>query len=224
VVPKAPESPPDLDIHRVTRDVVAYTAMIETVAAAVLFLAFLPSMGTADAAWHGIFHAVSAFCNAGFSTFSDSLEGWTTHRLVLWPVMPLVVLGGIGFLTFEERDAQRRTFRTEDRFRLSLRTRTALAGTAFLLLAGWGLLAAFEWHGVLAAGAVASPGCHLRDVPSGAVPGTSEAARCSRPPASTLGRPPRGGSPGKPRQPARFRLFLRKSIMIYWPRVRVLVK
>lgn len=149
VVPRMPGSAPDVDARRLTRDIVLFTLVFEAVGAVILFLAFRPHFPTTEAVWHAVFQAVSAFCNAGFSTFSDSLEGWAEARMVLWPIMILIVLGGIGFLTLEELNARRRTRDTEDRFRLSLHSRIVLWSTAGLLLGGWLLYAALEWGGVL---------------------------------------------------------------------------
>jgi trk system potassium uptake protein len=149
VVPQMPGSAPDVDAGRLTRDIVLFTLLLEAAGAFILFFAFLPHFSAGDAAWHAIFQAVSAFCNAGFSTFSDSLEGWSGARGVIWPVMVLIVLGGLGFLTMEELNARRRTRDTEHRFRLSLHSRIVLVATAGLLVGGWLLFALLEWQGVL---------------------------------------------------------------------------
>lgn len=147
-VPHMPGSAPTVDARRLTRDIVVFTLLFEAVGAAILFVPFLERFSPAEAAWHAIFQAVSAFCNAGFSTFSDSLEGWTGSGLVLWTTMSLIVLGGIGFLTLEELAARVRTRASENRFRLSLHTRIVLASTGLLLVGGWILYALLEWNGV----------------------------------------------------------------------------
>jgi trk system potassium uptake protein len=54
-------------------DVVRFTIIFEAVGAAVLFVLWLPRFEWREALWHAVFQSVSAFCNAGFSTFSDSL-------------------------------------------------------------------------------------------------------------------------------------------------------
>jgi trk system potassium uptake protein TrkH len=106
--------------------------------------------------WPSIFHAVSAFCNAGFSTFSDSLMGFQTNLPLLAVVMLLVVVGGIGFLTLEElslwwrsqperwSDAPRR------RFRLSTHSQLVLLTTAGLVVAGGVAFTLIEWRHALA--------------------------------------------------------------------------
>ncbi len=149
VVPHLPSSVPKVDARGLTRDIVLFTLLFEGVGAALLFVAFLPHFPVADALWHAIFQAVSAFCNAGFSSFSDSLEGWTGSSLVLWPVMGLIILGGIGFLTLEELNQLRRARGTEARFRLSLHARIVLVSTAVLLVGGAAGYLFLEAGGVL---------------------------------------------------------------------------
>jgi trk system potassium uptake protein len=149
VIPQMPSSAPEVDARRLTRDIVFFTLALEGIGALLLFVAFLPHFPAGEAAWHAIFQAVSAFCNAGFSTFSDSLEGWAAHSLVTWPVMILIVVGGIGFLTLEELNQSRRTRKSERRFRLSLHSRVVLASSGVLLVVGWLVYLGLEWGGVL---------------------------------------------------------------------------
>src|SRR5690606_550675 len=88
---------------------------------------------------------VSAFCNAGFSTFSDSLMGFAGAPALLGVVMALIVVGGIGFLVLEELYLLRKVRGQGQRFRLSVHSRLVLASTAVLILGGWVLFTAFEW-------------------------------------------------------------------------------
>ena len=134
---------PAVDFRRLQRHIVVFTLGIEAIAAVVLFLAWLPRFGAGEALWHAVFHAVSAFCNAGFSTFSDSLVGFSHAPVTLVTVMGLVVVGGLGFLALEETAAWWRSGRT---LRLSVHTRLVLAVTLTLLVTGWFLYGAFEWH------------------------------------------------------------------------------
>jgi len=119
-----------------------FYAVVEVVGIVVLTLAFwhagVPSFATA--AWTGTFHAVSAFNNAGFSTFTDSLTGYAGDYAVLGPVMLLVVIGGIGFPVVLE------LLRTRWKIRAwSIHTRLTLGTTAVLLVAGTVGFAVFEW-------------------------------------------------------------------------------
>ena len=93
----------DLNPHQIIRQVIAFTLLMEFIGTAVLFFGLSPaSTGAADALWKALFHAVSAFCNAGFSLFPDSLVGFRGSWLVNLTVCLLIVAGGIGFLVAAE--------------------------------------------------------------------------------------------------------------------------
>ena len=70
---------------------------IEIVGAIFLTLGFSNSMPMKKAIIYGIFHSVSAFCNAGFSLFSDSLVGYSSNKTIVFTIAILISLGGIGF-------------------------------------------------------------------------------------------------------------------------------
>ncbi len=138
------------------RDVLRFTFVIEAVGAAILWLLFLPDHGPGAAAWHAVFHAVSAFCNAGFSTFSTSLVGHATHPAVLLVVAALIVVGGLGFLTMSELRlsavAHRRLRLASGAIdlpprppRLSVHSRVVLATSGALIVAGAALYLLLEW-------------------------------------------------------------------------------
>ena len=143
------EVAPHVPAERLTRDVVLFTFGIELAGAVLLYALWAPEMGWGDALWPAVFHAVSAFCNAGFSTFSDSLIGFQRAPATLLVVALLLVAGGTGFLTLEEFALRRRALREGRLFRLSLHSRLALATTGVLLAAGWVLFGFFEWDGTL---------------------------------------------------------------------------
>ncbi|UVE15970.1 TrkH family potassium uptake protein [Pseudomonas sp. LS44] len=94
----------------------------------------------ADAAWSGLFHAVSAFNNAGFSIYPDSLMRYAADAWILLPVMVAIIIGGIGFPVLYDLRS-----RFNDPRRWSLHTKLTLAGTAILLLGGFFTLLLFEW-------------------------------------------------------------------------------
>ena len=127
------------------RDVILFTAGAELLVFLALFALWWPRFGAASAAWHALFHSVSAFCNAGFSTFSDSLVGFQHDPLTLGVIMGGVVVGGIGFLTLEELRLYVRGLRKRRQFRLSLHTRLVLSATLVAIVAGVALLGPLEW-------------------------------------------------------------------------------
>lgn len=150
VTATAADVSPNVTFRNLVRDIVAFTLIIEALGALVLFVAWLPSFGPADAARHAVFHAVSAFCNAGFSTFSDSLVSLRTSTRTLAPIMVLVVLGGLGFVALEELKLWWRKRVSDDRIRLSLHSRLVFATTVALLAGGWLAYAVLEWRHSLA--------------------------------------------------------------------------
>ena len=139
---------PDVDMSLLGRDVVRFTLGFEAVGALLLYMLWVPDFGWVGAAWPAIFHSISAFCNAGFSTFSDSLIGAQRDPGILLTIAGLVIAGGLGFLTLEEF-AQWRRAASRRRFRLSVHSKLVLVTTAVLVVGGWLAFAVFEWRGVL---------------------------------------------------------------------------
>lgn len=136
---------PQIDYRHLVRDIVLFTFGLELIGAVLLYGLWIPRMGWTGAAWPALFHSISAFCNAGFSTFSDSLTSFQREPLVQTVVMALIVVGGIGFLTLEELHLLHKARRDQLRFRLSLHSRIVLVTTGVLLVVGWLLFTIFEW-------------------------------------------------------------------------------
>jgi len=113
--------------------------------ALILTLRFWPEYGLAKAVRWGVFHAVSAFCNAGFDIFGcitpgASLMEFQSDPVVLLTLGALVVVGGLGFLVWQEV-AEKRKFRD-----FSVYTKLVLLTTLGLLLTGWASTALLEWN------------------------------------------------------------------------------
>lgn len=138
------------DPRRLVFDVVRFTFFIEAFGALVLYVLWLPTFGPIDAVWPAIFHSVSAFCNAGFSTFTLSLIEYQTSPGILIVIAILIIAGGIGFLTMEEFYLRYYAGKRNQVFKVSLHSRIVLVTTAVLLVAGWVLFALFEWEETLA--------------------------------------------------------------------------
>jgi Trk-type K+ transport system membrane component len=122
--------------------VLAMMVGFELVVAAVLTVRFRTtydhSFGTA--LWHGVFHAVSAFNNAGTTLYSDSFIGFVGDPWICGTVAVAVVLGGLGFPVMLELYREWRKPRY-----WSIHTRLTVWGSAILLLVGIGAVTAFEW-------------------------------------------------------------------------------
>lgn len=101
------------DLEHSIRYIVTMTFVIELVGAALLFLRFEPALGDARlAASYALFMSVSAYCNAGFSLWSDSLTSFSSDWYVMSVIMALITFGGLGFTVVAalvERDNLRRT-------------------------------------------------------------------------------------------------------------------
>lgn len=131
-------------VVRLQKTVLAGSFGVEAVGAAVLTLRFWPEYGFGRALSWGVFHAVSAFCNAGFDIFGSlapgtSLEAFQSDPVVLLTLGALVIMGGLGFLVWEEI-AEKKRFR-----KFSVYTRLVLITTLGLLLLGWALICVLEW-------------------------------------------------------------------------------
>ena len=132
-------------VVRLQRTVIFGSLSVEALGAAILAAYFTPRFGFGKALWLGVFHSVSAFCNAGFDVFGflepgASLMTFQDDPLVLLTLGALVVIGGLGFLVWEEL-AERKPLR-----RMSVYTRLVLSTTGALLLAGWVLTCLLEWN------------------------------------------------------------------------------
>jgi trk system potassium uptake protein TrkH len=123
------------------RAVFLLTFGIEVVGMIALWVQWRPVLGNVEAIWPSVFHAISAFCNAGFSTFSDSLTAWRTSPPVLLTIGGLIVVGGLGFVVLE--DIRGRWRRPPVR-RLSTHSRVTLGATAVLLAGGTLVFLLFE--------------------------------------------------------------------------------
>ena len=112
------------------------TLVIEAIGTVLLSLAFVPRLGLVEGIYSAFFHAISAFCNAGFSLYPDSLIAFRDDPLVNLTIMALIILGGIGFLVIRELRQILSTPKTQKKPRLSLHSRIVFSTTAFLILYG----------------------------------------------------------------------------------------
>ncbi len=120
------------NIWRFAINVLKITFILEFFGALLLFTGFvLHGIKPSLAILHSIFISVSAFCNAGFATFSDSLVSFRANAIVNFTVMSLIFIGGIGFFVIMELYEK---FVTREKKKLSLHTKAALSISAVLIL------------------------------------------------------------------------------------------
>ena len=138
-------------IWQLAAAVARFTLAAEAAGTALLFLLWSRRFPAGEALWHALFQSVSGFCNAGFATFSDSLEGFRNDVPSMLVMSLLIVLGGLGYLSVRESwDWWRWWPRSRRRPRLSVHTFAVLVTTMGLLVFGTVFYLAFEWDGVLA--------------------------------------------------------------------------
>jgi len=116
------------------REIVMMSCVIEAIGAVVLSFAFVPRLGWWPGLFSALFHSVSAFCNAGFSLFPDSLISFRASPLINGTIMALIFLGGIGFLVI--REVLQLVRRSNKTVRLSLHSRVVLLTSVFLIIGG----------------------------------------------------------------------------------------
>ncbi|TLM75577.1 TrkH family potassium uptake protein [Pseudarthrobacter sp. NamB4] len=140
------------DVRRVLVGVFIISLIVEVLLALVLTLRFLLGYGypLGQALWHGVFHSISAFNNAGFALYSDNLMGFGSDPWILLPIAAGVIIGGLGFpVLFELRRQYRRPIFW------SMNTKLVLLGTVVLLAGGTAFFTAAEWSNPATLGGLA---------------------------------------------------------------------
>lgn len=132
------------DFSALIKHIVLGTVFIEITGAFLLSFRFIPMLGLSKGIYYSIFHSISAFCNAGFDLMGSiepysSLTYFYKDSLVIFTISALIVLGGLGFLVWE--DVVQKRFRFK---RYRLHTKIVLTSTLALLLGGTFLFFIFE--------------------------------------------------------------------------------
>lgn len=123
----------------------------EIVGALLLSVTFIPQFGFWPGVWHAVFHAISAFNNAGFSTFPDGLVPYATDPVVNIVIPALFIVGGIGYVVLHD------IFTLKSWRAWSLHTKIMLLGTAILIPWSVGMFAFLEWTNPATLGQFDSP-------------------------------------------------------------------
>ncbi len=125
------------------------TFLCEGIGALILALRFCPQMGLGKGIYNAIFHAISAFCNAGFDLMGkyekfSSLTRFDEDPVVLITIMALITVGGIGFLIWTDIITLKTNFK-----KYSLHSKLVLSTSAILVMVPMVLFMIFEYDGVL---------------------------------------------------------------------------
>ncbi len=132
-------------VVRFLRDVLIGTLCIEAVGALILSARFIPDYGFVGGIWRGVFHSISAFCNAGFDIVGvrNAVSGTMVYAhdsIVLLTLAVMFIIGGLGFFVWEDF-IRKRNFRN-----LRIHSKMALITAAILLVGGMLLILIAEWN------------------------------------------------------------------------------
>lgn len=137
-------------IVRMSRFIVMGTFLVECIGALLLSLDFIPRFGWRKGIYYSIFHAVSAFCNAGFDLMGNetgqfsSLMGFAGNWYVNIVIMLLIIIGGLGFFVWHDVKSKRFRFRN-----LNLQSKMVLSISMGLILVGALVIFLLEYSGVM---------------------------------------------------------------------------
>ena len=124
-----------LDMKNLVRSIIFATIIIELIGAAILFLTFHNEFDSLRRAiYYSVFHSVSAFCNAGFSLFENSLMDYEFSLNINLVISSLIIMGGIGFPVLS--DVKRNMLKRNSFKRLTLHSKIVLTTTLSLLVIG----------------------------------------------------------------------------------------
>ncbi len=135
--------------------VIKYTAFFELMGAVLLSLVFVPEFGVVKGLYYGLWHSISAFCNAGFDVIGpNSLIPYQTNILVNLTIAGLIIAGGLGFVVWIDLRMSWRHYKENFKFfklktffsSLSLHTKVVLTATVSLLLGGTLVILLLEYN------------------------------------------------------------------------------
>ena len=126
-------------VVRLAKKIIIGTCIFEGTGAVLLAIRFIPQFGFFRGLFYGIFHSISAFCNAGFDLMGgqtpySSFVAYYDDWLVNFVIMSLIIIGGIGFIVWDDLSRNKLHFR-----KYMLQTKIVLVTTAILVFGG-GLL------------------------------------------------------------------------------------
>lgn len=131
------------DLYHFVKAVFAMVFTIEIIGAFCLFWSFYPEHSWKESIYLAVFHSISAFCNAGFALFSNSMESYRGALGLNLVISILVVLGGLGFMVLEDIYA----YLTKRHHALSFHTKIVLVTSTILTCAGFTIILLLESSG-----------------------------------------------------------------------------
>lgn len=143
------------DLGSLVRVVIFVALIAEALGTAALMTVFVPEFGWSAGFWHALFHAISAFNNAGFALFPDSLSGYVADPVVNITITLLFIVSGLGFVVLAD------LYRKRSWRHLTLHSKLMLTGTAGLILWAWVMFALMEWQNPATLGGLDSTSAKL---------------------------------------------------------------
>jgi len=128
------------ELGRLIWAILKLVVVCESLGIALLAIRFVPEEGWATGLWLAFFHSISAFNNAGFALFADSLEGFAADPLTSLTIALLFIIGGLGFTVLSDL-GEHRQWR-----RLSVHSKLMLSGSVGLAVLGLVLFLLLEWN------------------------------------------------------------------------------
>jgi trk system potassium uptake protein TrkH len=134
------------DFPTLLRDVFVFTLSIEALGSLILLSRFYKLFSFSRALALSAFHSISAFCNAGFSLFSNNLVDFRGDVLVNLVIMLLIIVGGLGFFVLQEVRIAVKNIIKRKRFKFSLHTKLVAIVTTFIILFGSAVIFLVDWN------------------------------------------------------------------------------
>lgn len=141
------------DLRSILLHTIIFAFAFEAIGALIIMACLMVQHGYAfpRAAYYGVFHSVSAFCNAGFVLFPNNLIDLRQDKIILFTIAALIMIGGLGFFVLHDLRFFKFWRRNSSPSKsISLHTRIVLRASLFLILVGWCSIAFFEWQNTLA--------------------------------------------------------------------------
>ena len=129
-------------IVKLVQRVLLITGIVELAGAALLSVRFIPRVGIIKGIWYGIFHSVSAFCNAGFDVIGDgkSMFSFRNDPIVLLTLAALIIIGGLGFIVWND------IIKKKSWKKLGVYSKIVILSTVMLILLGGAVYFILEYQ------------------------------------------------------------------------------
>lgn len=154
---------------KMSKYLLIFTFCVQSVGAILLATQFVPELGWAKGIYYGIFHSISAFCNAGIDIIGGfrSVTPYSQNPVILLTIAALIVTGGLGFFVWQE------IYYFKDRKKLSLHSKIAIVTTVFLIVVGSILMFIFEMDNPKTIGNMSTKGKILSSIFAAVTPRTA---------------------------------------------------